>query len=389
MSTELHDESNINEKGLVITDHVDLEILLHLQENPLIRASKIAESMNLSPSTVTRRLAQIKKREAYRGTYIELKLSTLELELVDYFLCFPNKSALVLVEATLSDTHPYTLYRGRCYGALNGLFIQFRIPQGTRHYVDALLSDLQQQNLISSIKHHPRLPYKTVFSNSSLRAYNSKLQTWVFDWKNWIDKFQSVRSDLPSLKVDPSLLSQLDPLDIQILGVLTQDYRQKNTAIMDELKADKTQPGIPQMFARRINFLRENVVERARIFLNWTVFDLYQTFAFIGNAPPATCNRLYNHLIENPLPFESVFFLIEKGFMWYVRAPPSHFSILADFIWSITPQYDSFMIDYRQSMVYALWPETFDESTNQWKKSQKFLVEDVFQQILDKKENSP
>ncbi|MFX0093774.1 MAG: winged helix-turn-helix transcriptional regulator [Candidatus Hodarchaeota archaeon] len=386
MSSDIQDSQNkLSENELVITDHIDLEILLHLQEKPLIRVSKLAEKMNISHSTVSRRLARIKQRKAYHGVHIDLKLSVLELELADYFLSFPNKSSLLLIEKTLADTHPYTLYRGRCYGVPSGLFTQFRIPQGTRHYIDELFNELQQRGLISSVKYLRRQPYRTAYSNSSLKAYNSKLQTWVFDWEGWITKFQSISPKPSPKETHPSLLPKLDKLDIQILGVLTKDYRQKNTTIMNELNVDKTQPGVPQMFGRRLNFLRENVVERTRVFLNWTAFDLYQTFAFIGKASPDVCKCLNTHLLQNPLPFESVFFLIEKGFLWYIRAPPSHFSILGDFVWSIAPQHNSFMIDYRQSEVYGLWPETFDDSTHQWKKSHKFMVEEVLQQILQQK----
>ena len=128
----------------------DLELLIALQENPLAPASKLAKSINLSTPTVITRLELLKKDKSYYNVIANLLPDALDLEIVDVLIDIDSIENVEYFEKHICYNHPYTLFRIRCFGNFNGLYIQFRIPKGSLELLLDLLNHLKKNNKIQS-----------------------------------------------------------------------------------------------------------------------------------------------------------------------------------------------------------------------------------------------
>ena len=182
-----------------------------------------------------------------------------------------------------------------------------------------------------------------------------------------------------------------------MLSEIIIDARQKNTDIIKKLKLD-SEPGIAQKISRKINFLKEYAVQGYRIFLNYEVFDLYQSIIIRGYCSKTLARKFRNYLLLGSghtkkvidyspdtkllsFPFQSVYYIADDGFLWFVKAPPSHLSELVDFVWSICPKHDIFWVSYRFSMIYNIWDQAFDSVNKEWIMNDDFMVNNLLAKI--------
>ncbi len=335
---------------------------------------------------------------AFKGVHAELNLDVLGLEVRDYFYRVGNLEDLLILENTLCYHHPYIVYRGRCYGRFSGIYIQYRIPKGSYSKIEELNSHLKALGIIIDVESISRDPKeKSISIKSSLHCWDREKQVWEFDWKKWEQAFiESPTHSILKDKFEPINLKGLDEVDINLLAQLTVNARVKNVEMIKNIDMDPNKPGIAQLISRKLAYLKKNVISEYRIFLNWKAFDLYQTILIKGKTFPEEARKLRNFLLigeENKktqkseiyFPFESIFFLTSEGFMWYVRAPPSHISSLGNFIWKICPDHEVFWIDYVFSEYYGLWNETFDIYTHNWKVSNDFMIKPILETIKEQK----
>ena len=83
----------------------------------------------MTSPTFARRLRKLYRDRVLLSISAEVSYTSLGLEPVLYFLESPFKSVSSLELAL--DFHPYTRYRVRSLGALNGLWALFAVPTGT------------------------------------------------------------------------------------------------------------------------------------------------------------------------------------------------------------------------------------------------------------------
>jgi DNA-binding Lrp family transcriptional regulator len=348
----------------------DLPLLIALQQHPLAPASKLAEIVGVSTPTIITRLEDLKKDKSYYSVYADLKAEALGLEIVDVILQVRELENISFIEQKICYEHPYTLFRIRCFGERNGLFLQFRIPKGSRKNLLKLLDHLKKDNKIHDYFIPNYLPNtRKIFTNANLANWQPAMMKWSFDWDEWISKLSTMGSKKLELNNGKSYLKKLDDLDIALLQALTMNARRKNTEIMAALNLDKNTVGLPQKVSRRLQFLREKIVSQFRVFLKWDTFEIYNSFLIVANCPPDKKFQLQNTLYYNPIPFESLYKVTKNGFMWYLRCPSSHFSDVSAFVLSITNQAQFYFLDYKTSEFYGLWKGAFDPKTHSWDKN--------------------
>ncbi len=345
----------------------DLELLIAMQENPLAPASKLAKSVNLSTPTVITRLELLKKDKSYYNVFANLIPDTLDLEIVDVLIEIDSIENVEYFEKQICYNHPYTLFRIRCFGNFNGLYVQFRIPKNSQELLLDLLNQLKKKNKIQNYI-IPMIPSnaETIYTKANLKNWTSKLMRWNFDWNVWIQKIDSVDSKRIERTTEKSLLLKLDALDIALLQELTMGARRKNTTIMDSLQLDRSTVGLQQKISRKVKFLDEKIISQYMVFLRWEAFEIYNSFLVQCECDEKTANKLQNLLIKDPIPFESTFKITENGFLWYLRCPASHFSDISAIIWSVSKKVKLFYLDYKKSEFYGLWKGAFDASKHQW-----------------------
>jgi DNA-binding Lrp family transcriptional regulator len=347
----------------------DLELLIALQENPLAPASKLAKAVNLSTPTVITRLDLLKKEKSYYNVIANPKPSTLDLEIVDILIEIENLENVEYFEKQICFNHPYTLFRMRCFGNFNGLYVQFRIPKASRKLLTDLLDTLKKKGKIQNYL-IPQIALDTqiIYTRSNLANWEEKLMRWNFNWTNWTNKLENNSSTKIIQPIEKSIVSKLDELDIALLQELTMNARRKNTDIMDTLKLEKSEVGLPQKISRKLKFLDKNVVLQYLVFLRWETFEIYNSFLVNCTCDKETSYKLQNLLSTSPIPFESTFKVTSKGFLWYLRCPASHFSSVSAFIWEISSHAQFYFLDYKKSEFYGLWKGAFDVENHCWSK---------------------
>ncbi|NHJ85559.1 MAG: winged helix-turn-helix transcriptional regulator [Asgard group archaeon] len=345
----------------------DLELLIALQEKPLAPASKLAKAINLSTPTVITRLDLLKNGKSYYNVFAHLLPETLELEIVDVLIEINNIEDVEYFEQHVCYNHPYTLFRIRCFGSFNGLYVQFRIPKNSQPLLITMLEELKKRKRIQSFLIPKIIPEaKTIYTKSNLANWEANLMRWNFDWDGWLKKLQKIDSNRIFVEKEESILPKLDELDIALLQEISTSARRKNTEIMDSLQLNKTEVGLQQKISRKLKFLDKEVVSQYRVFLRWETFEIYNSFYVICECEDSTANKLQNLLIKDPIPFESTFKITEKGYIWYIRCPASHFSNIATIIWQSSSKAHFYYLDYKKSEFYGLWKGAFDSTQHNW-----------------------
>lgn len=365
-----------------------------MQDEPLATLSSIAERVEMSVSGTSLRINKLVEDEkALNRVHVDLNHSALNLELHDFFYHIDSRHSLIKLEETIGYYHPYTLYMGRCFGKYSGLYVQYRVPKNGFSYLQELSDKLAEKEYINEYQYIEKdWTEKPVFIKSSIQCWNPKRQTWNFNWNAWKKGFKESQASRKLTRPSKSILDQLSKLDVRLLAQFSLDGRKKNMEIIRELGLEE-QAGIAQKVSRRMHFLKDKAIADYRLFLNWTFFDLYQTIIIRGYCSKQLARKLRNYLLLNKetqpkidqkrtiFPFESLFYIVDGGFFWYVKAPPSHISELMDFIWECCPKHDLFWISYKHSHVYGLWSETFDEQKRQWKLNKEFMIDRVLKRL--------
>ncbi len=358
----------------------DLPLLISLQENPLAPASKLAQAVNLSVPTVINRLELLREDKVYYKVSADLLLDTLELEIVDILIEIESLDKLTYFEQKICYKHPYTLFRIRCFGNFFGLYTQFRIPIKSKEWLVEFLEYLKKNKTIQDFTIINVLKdSKPIYTTTNLANWEPNLMRWNFNWENWFSKLDTNNATRLKSKKENSLLNKIDNLDIALLQELTISARRKNTEIMESLKLDKNIVGLPQKISRKLQFLTKKAIAQFRVSLQWETFEIFNSFLMSCDCEKKTSYKLQNHLSNNPIPFESTFKLTEKGFLWYVRCPASHFSNISEIIWRLCKKVDFFYLDYKSAIYYGLWKGAFDHSNHNWSidlmKKEKVLEE--------------
>ncbi|NHJ87245.1 MAG: AsnC family transcriptional regulator [Asgard group archaeon] len=370
-------------------DAKDMEILLYLQNDPLAKLSQIAEFIGMSVSNISARIERLEKEyKLFHGVNIDLKNSLLGLEIFDFFYEVKNTKALKTLEEKFCYYHPYIIYRARCNGFKNGLYLQFRAPNNGLNYIEELSGILVNKGIIDNFQLIKRKPnIEPIRISSSLSSWNQEKGYWVFDWDNWQKQFQNASDNIPIItNQEKSILNELTELDIKLLAELTINARRKNVDIMKKIGL-KPEEGNAQRVSRRIRFLKENIIKYYRINLQWTLFHLYQSIIIRGYCNDKLAYKIYNYINNNisnkelRFPFRSNYFLTDDGFFWYIRAPPAHLSEFNNFIWNVCPNYELYNIDYKYTEFYGLWDKTFDTEKVNWKISYDFMIDNIVKHL--------
>lgn len=358
-----------------ITSEKDIDLLIALHENPMIRFIDLAKILGITPKTAANRYRYISENTVNR-VIADLNVNKLELEIVDIIVEVNSEENSCKMEK-FCDDHPYTLYRSRIFGKINGLFLQFRIPRGTKRILNDQMENLKKKQIVVNyeIIEHKFIQIKTSMKfNSWTKSYH-----WIFNWDKWEQKFSEIFNSSENIlskfktKFEDSILKNLDGLDLLILEELTKGCaRRKNIEIIKDIEEQlpKNSHYLPiskQTFSRRLKFLKENAIQGYRLFFDWQTFDIHHSVSIICQTSSKIISSLYKILSSEPFPFESNFRAIsEETFIWYLRIPAEHLFNLYDFLWKRVKKLDFYTFHYKSSQHYGLWHKTFFENSHQW-----------------------
>ena len=341
-------------------------------------ASVLAKQVGVSAPTARAWLDSLQKEQVFVGVHANLRARRIGLEMDDFLLKVESHEALKKIEQ-FCEVHPYTSYRARVFGGeKQGILLQFRQPDEARTHLLKAFDIMKRNGLISDIRELPTLAteYGSSFTTPRLDAWDPEKMGWNFDWEAWWEACPPAgKTKTQTIQKEENIV-ELDVLDVKILQEIGTNARRKNIEIIDALGMDKNEPGVQQNISSRLKRLNDEVIESYRVYINWTHFDVYNTPLVIAKADERETNRLISYLSTSRFPFASSIRKIGSGFVWSARLPSAHLSEMISLVWQISKSYEVLIIDYKNSQIYGLWTDTFNEKTNTWRTDRDFCLKE-------------
>ena len=319
-----------------------------------------------------KRLSYLKKNK-YFNVKAMLNLHNMGFDSVEVFLDTSNLKDVIRLEK-MATNHPYTSYRSRCFGSHNGVYLQFRNPIGTRDSIEEVIKILKEEGVVVDYRMLAMGDEPTITSAMKLDGWNAESMSWTFDWVKWFEAdYDTVKPAKPKSS-SGSVLEWMTKNDMHILQQLMIGAKRSNTDMIRAI--DKNGVSFtPQTFGRRLRLVDESCVDKYRVNFNPMAFDIITNLLISGKGKKKYLRELFSKMSTDPIPFESTMRVTESDLFWFVRMPPSHMSSLLSNLHLNLENMDVTIIDYPNSFLYSIWPETFDEENHTWKQDHEFMVD--------------
>ena len=351
---------------------VHLSLLMALQENPLATVTELVERVEGSKPTVIKRLSFLKKNR-YFNVKALLNQHNMGFDAVDVFLDASNLKNVERLER-MATNHPYTGYRSRCFGAHNGVYIQFRNPLGTEDMIEEVIKILKDDGIVEDYRILSVGGEPTKITSMNLDAWTPQSMSWTFDWVEWFDAdYEIVKPEKPK-STPGNVLDWITKNDLYILQQLMYSANRSNTHMIREIK--KTGVSFtPQTFGRRLRLVDEGCVEKYRVGFNPIAFDILTNILVTGKGKKKYLTELYSKMSSNPIPFTSTMRVSDTELFWYVRMPSTHLSSLLSNLHHNLENMTVTMMDYPNSFIYSIWPEIIEEDNRVWRQDREFMID--------------
>ncbi|MHA1718379.1 MAG: hypothetical protein ACTSWX_02765 [Promethearchaeota archaeon] len=368
----------------------ELQVLISLQEKPNATLEEIANATHFSTSLVFKIIKRLTDTKNFKKPAFSItahpNLFAMGLEIIDVIVSCKDLSQIKQLEK-LSINHPYTVYRAKCFGYLNGIFFQFRIPIGTKSYIDDLFSQLKERNHIENYRLLEFGSKNVIYTSVKLESWNIENLSWNFDWKKWFEIPLDIAIDSKNAittnnqdKNTGYVKKWLKKRDVAILNELAVDARRKNKEIMEILQKKNNIHFSPQSFSRRFSKIKEECVDRFRVFIDPNAFQLITPVLILGNGDTKKINNLAHRLKKYPIPFNSVLKIKNSELFWYLHIPSIFLTYILNYLQGILTEMQFFYIDVGTVQTWGLWSDTFDDSSRNWIQTREFMVDDVLKE---------
>jgi DNA-binding Lrp family transcriptional regulator len=304
----------------------------------------------------------------------ELSFPSLGMEPVLYFMESPFRSVASLELAL--DVHPYTRYRVRSLGTVNGLYALFAVPEGTGPLLNEFIEELVRLGHVADYYQGPSMgPW--AYSETDFRYFDIKTGRWGFDWDLWeADVFADSSSRPAPDAPPPSVLHELDERDMRILRQLTINAARRKTDIALEAKVPNYH------LSRRWRKLEEGVIDSYRVVINREASKLFATLMFDCRCTENVKWKFANAV--GTLPYQSTLIPSTDGFFLQTSLPSLDIPHLGRVLQMHCAEVGVLWSDYDSSMRYWFWDEPFRDG--EWVSSREFMVDYVIEVLEESME---
>ncbi len=351
-----------------------LSLLIAIQENPFGTIDELAKRSGTSKPTTVRRIRELQAQRLFVVKPL-LNNRNLGFDFFDVFLETSSIDGVKRIES-IGEKHPYTSYNGRCFGAINGVLLQFRTPSGTKPLIEDLAQYLVDDGTALSYRFVPVEDGHTTYTDLSLKGWDQVNLSWKFDWEDWFNKDVKLIDFPKETSEVGSALEWFDDKDAQILFEVMHGERRKNLEILKALK-DRGINITPQTFSRRYQMLKEQCFSGHRVTFDPSVFDIYNNLVIVGRGSSDRIQELQSKLHTRPIPFQSSMRASGPNFLWSIRLQSSHLSALLSNLYSYLDWLEVSIIDYAHSHLYFVWPGNYDSEKHEWRRDREFMIDDV------------
>jgi hypothetical protein len=206
--------------------------------------------------------------------------------------------------------------------------------------------------------------------------WDREARHWDFDWSSWSSDFHSsaIFSEPPFTSRE-DVLDRLLPIDFKLLRQITES----NMPRKQNLLAERFDPPLKAYtLTRRLQFLNENVIDHYTLNFDRTNYRIFDHYWISGKSSREFAYHLWHYCNENPFPWGGRVLLKENGFIIDSPFPAGHSTEFMRFLWNGGINPEVYLFDIPNSAYYAFYEEAFDQSTKSWKKSEKYMIEDVW-----------
>jgi DNA-binding Lrp family transcriptional regulator len=343
-----------------------------IQENPLATVTELVDRVDGSKPTVIKRLSFLREQR-YFSVKALLNEHNMGFDAVDVFLDAPNLRNVEKIER-MATNHPYTGYRSRCFGAHNGVYLQFRNPVGSNDLIEEVIKILKDDGIVENYRIIPVGLEPTINASMKLDAWNPNSMSWTFDWLTWFDSdVETVKPSKPKT-TSGNVLDWITKNDLYILQQLMYSAKRSNTDMIREIKNSGVS-FTPQTFGRRLRLVDEGCVEKYRVDFNPNAFDILSNILIHGSGKKKYLRDMFSKMSKNPIPFASTMRVTDSDLFWYVRMPSTHLSSLLSNLHHNLENMTVTLIDYPNSFLYSIWPEILDEENKVWRQDREFMID--------------
>ncbi|MBT7912571.1 hypothetical protein HN588_01530 [Candidatus Bathyarchaeota archaeon] len=347
---------------MTLTDE-NLKILAALGKNPTGTNQSLCKDVGISSQSLKNRLDQLYSQKILLGVSATVSPFAVGLEAIAVFAeVSPENWSLF---EKICDDHPYTRYRIRTFGAVNGIFAIFSVPFHTTHILIDLLEKLKKRGSIQN--YELAVPTSSYLSSETDFGYYDVNIGWNFNWDKWEKTLEADEANgLES--PPPSVLQRLDEKDMGILRQLSINSRRKNKDIAKILGIE------PYHLSRR-----KKAMERMKVINYYRVLVGNQSLQITSHAL-LNC-KASNDVIGSvatavkQLPFQSTLIPVLDGFILYTTTTSLDFPILVTALRKQCSSMEFMWCDYRSGYRYWFYDEPFQN--RQWKAEYDFMVRDV------------
>ena len=351
-------------------DEVDYKILTALSKNPLGRINELSKQAEVSDKTFRQRFSKLIENKIFLGVSAQICYPTLSL---DPILIFANaKFRNIGILEDMCDLHPYTRYRIRCLGAVNGLIMFFAVPTGSYSLLFELLDELCDRGLI--INYTYSIPIgKCICVEHDFSYYDVENDSWSFNWADWEDYLSSMNPPPKIEECPPSILHKMDDRDMLILRYLTINARVK-------LKYLSRKCNVPiYHLSRRIKFYRRSgVIDSFRVIISSKASRLFDLFHFKCKCSVKVTAKFAKAILK--IPFQATLIPLTDGFMLQIFLPPSNISSIGEILQKYCDDVQFIWGDYKSSKRYWFYHEPF--VNGKWLSSREYMVDNVLKELF-------
>ena len=361
----------------------ELRILMEIQEHPLVTYEELAQISGF-PKTQVYRIVKKLEDSSLKPPYFKIvtvpdlqNLGLIQLE--------------VLVEAEtideldkckqLCEEHPYIWYYSKCFGKINGMFIQFRLPYGKNDKINDLFNLMKARGWIRNFE-MIHFNTESIITKPEVKNWNFDTLSWNFNWKDWLklDIPQKINSKTIKKNSFEDIRDWLQKRDIAILAELLRNVRRKNNTMIQFLK-DRGFDLTPQLFSRRIKNIRNYLVKDYRAEIHSETFDLLFSILIFGYGDKLKLEEIRKRIISKPIPYYSTVKIDDYKIFWYLHISLVNLSDLLEYFRPLLHNLQFFYIDFPKSKTFLPDYTTYDEEKKEWVQNDDFLIYDVLKKL--------
>lgn len=360
----------------------EILILMKIQENPLATYEELAQTTDL-PKTQVFRIVKKLEDPSLKPPYFRIvavpDLNFLGLEHLEVLVEAETKTEIDKC-AGLCEEHPYIWYYTKCFGKINGFFIQFQIPVGKIDLISSLFNIMKAKGWIRSFD---IIHFNTdsILTKTLVKNWDLDTLSWNFKWDDWL-KLDFLKN--PNLKIKKSQPNIEEKyflqVDLAILSELMRNSRRKHKDIIEFLNSVGWKL-TAQSFSIRMKNIENTLIKGFRAEIKSESFDLLNTVLIVGYGESDFINEIRQRILDNPIPYYSTLKTDNYKIFWYIHISNKNLSDLLNLIRPFLHNLQFYYIDRHKSETFLLDPMIYDEKNKKWLDNENFLIYDVLKKL--------